>query len=510
MPITAHHVNQNGKLTYTISTPELNVVEQQTWKEIKNEPEHIELYQYFYHDDPRLTIERKPINKRFIQTKIQSMILDNITQGNYDAALDLLDNMVASERKPTSLMILHLFDIILRPQQDYGTAKQLMSMCEKAQRILLYILEVFGAGVFDCVWDMFRMHGTTRLGKRRHVQMLAEFEDEDEEPYECSLTEFDDVWDLTARAIEYIEPRFKSGTNRKEPSLDAAGGKLASDPCINHMRRQQALDVIISVLEADIRSRKGSDSAITHCMFMTMLRPDSTGRRTQFDRYLDIIFSAFGLHDAKDEEDTSRSKDASSVGFAGRLLDMAIAAKPLAQQTFRRFTKLDIDGCATLMQVIQCTTFLATLCDMHLSDSDCSKVPDKCKVLRKASIYNLDKLFRFNLWTRPLYLDELNDVYRHVLIIYWRFTTFIHERFARFEVRSSTDNVVHKKMLTALTDEQRERIIVSTADAGEKWHRHVETMIQEALSMDPDQVDADMLSQQIRQTAKLLVMEWQI
>lgn len=58
-------------------------------------------------------------------------------------------------------------------------------------------------------------------------------------------------------------------------------------------------------------------------MFMNMLRTDSTGRRTQFDRYLDIIFSAFGLHDAKDEEDTSRSKDASSVGFAGRLLDMA-------------------------------------------------------------------------------------------------------------------------------------------------------------------------------------------
>lgn len=30
----------------------------------------------------------------------------------------------------------------------------------------------------------------------------------------------------------------------------------------------------------------------------------------------------------------------------------AVAAKPLAQQTFRRFTKLDIDGCATLMQVL--------------------------------------------------------------------------------------------------------------------------------------------------------------
>lgn len=60
-------------------------------------------------------------------------------------------------------------------------------------------------------------------------------------------------------------------------------------------------------------------------MFMDMLRPDSTGRRTQFDRYLDIIFSAFGLHDAKDEDDTSQTKDASSVGFAGRLLDMVSA-----------------------------------------------------------------------------------------------------------------------------------------------------------------------------------------
>lgn len=134
-------------------------------------------------------------------------------------------------------MVLHLFDIILRPQQDNGSVKQLMSMCEKAQRILLYILEVFGTSVFDCIWDMFRMHGTTRLGKRRHVQMLAEFEDEDEEPYECSLTEFDDLWDLTARAIEYVEPRFRSGADRKEPSMDAPGGKLVScdDPPTNHV-----------------------------------------------------------------------------------------------------------------------------------------------------------------------------------------------------------------------------------------------------------------------------------
>lgn len=81
------------------------------------------------------------------------------------------------------------------------------------------------------------MHGTTRLGKRRHVQMLAEFEDEDEEPYECSLTEFDDLWDLTARAIEYVEPRFRSGADRKEPSMDAPGGKLVScdDPPTNHV-----------------------------------------------------------------------------------------------------------------------------------------------------------------------------------------------------------------------------------------------------------------------------------
>lgn len=140
------------------------------------------------------------------------------------------------------LMVLHLFDIILRPQQDYGSVKQLMNMCEKAQRILLYILEVFGAGVFDCVWNMFRMHGATRLGKRRHVQMLAEFEDEDEEPYECSLTEFDDLWDLTARAIEYVEPRFRSGADRKEPSMDAPGGKLVRE-CLREREREREREI---------------------------------------------------------------------------------------------------------------------------------------------------------------------------------------------------------------------------------------------------------------------------
>lgn len=46
----------------------------------------------------------------------------------------------------------------------------------------------------------------------------------------------------------------------------------------------------------------------------------------------------------------------------------AVAAKPFAQQTFRRFTKLDIDGCATLMQVMGSLTRPSGLLTLFTGD----------------------------------------------------------------------------------------------------------------------------------------------
>lgn len=45
------------------------------------------------------------------------------------------------------------------------------------------------------------------------------------------------------------------------------------------------------------------------------------GGRSQFDRYLDIIFSAFGY---KGQDETGLKTDAESIEFAGRLMNMVI------------------------------------------------------------------------------------------------------------------------------------------------------------------------------------------
>ena len=60
------------------------------------------------------------------------------------------------------------------------------------------------------------------------------------------------------------------------------------------------------------------------CVFLGMLRKDSEGHRTQFDRYLDIIFSAFGCHE---DGQPTQLKDAEAAEFAGRLLNMVSDSK---------------------------------------------------------------------------------------------------------------------------------------------------------------------------------------
>ena len=65
----------------------------------------------------------------------------------------------------------------------------------------------------------------------------------------------------------------------------------------------------------------GSNSELEKCIILDMIRRDSTGNRSQFDRYLDIIFSAFGYHNIEDGEPT-KLKDADAAQFAARLLNM--------------------------------------------------------------------------------------------------------------------------------------------------------------------------------------------
>ncbi|KAI9499188.1 hypothetical protein BDB00DRAFT_222255 [Zychaea mexicana] len=366
------------------------------------------------------------------------------------------------------------------------TPKELILMAQEAQRVLLYVLEYFGPDPFESVWKNFKPMYFGQFKDRRINRPALELEnddDDDDEPYECSLTEFDDLWDLAAYCFGYVEPRHRNNKQQDQQSLKQPAG---------HMRRRMVLNVIITVLEADLRDRRGSNSALEKCEFLNTLRKDSTGNRSQFDRYLDIIFCAFGCHSSEDGEPT-RLKDAEAAEFAGRLLNMMgvlsycdnlVTTSALVEQTYRRFLKLDVESCANLIQIIESTTFLSALCDLYLSDSDCSCVPEEYMKLRKGrhTTFLVEKLLHFNIKTRPVKLESLEDIYRHVMIVLWRYMLYFNERSLRYDVsRTKQDGsrTFHSRTISTVTDDQKIEVIVSGPDAIAQWRKHVDSMIKE-------------------------------
>ncbi|KAI7854849.1 hypothetical protein BDC45DRAFT_507079 [Circinella umbellata] len=457
------------------------------------DPESVELYQYFYSDGPGLPLaKQKQKEEREIENKLEHMIVHYMEEEHYDAALDIIRSTIASGRKPSKQIILSLFDFILRPSiiLRKRTSKDLLTMAREAQRILHDILETFGPDVFAPIWIIFKPNFLGRFHERRKRKEAMEmnYDDDDyDEPYECSLTEFDDIWDLAAQCFGYVEPRVRYQQQQQEKqSLKQAAG---------HVRRRIVLDILITVLENDLRARRESNSELEKCVILDMIRRDSTGNRSQFDRYLDIIFSVFGYHNIEDGEPT-KLKDADAAQFAARLLNMLavlsycdnlVTTKALVDQTYRRFLKLDVESCANLIETIQCTTFISTLCDLYLSDSDCSCVPDRYMYLRNGAhtAHLVEKLLFFNMKTKPVRLESIEDVYRHVMMVKWRYMLYMHERSLRADIiktKKDGSHVVISKGISSVSDEQKIEIIVDGPEAVDHWKEHVNNMVNQVSS----------------------------
>ncbi|KAI8141840.1 hypothetical protein BJV82DRAFT_164603 [Fennellomyces sp. T-0311] len=508
MPITSHRFDDKKRLIYTLTTPMSDgaITEHVTAEQLLSYgPEFVELYQYFHSDSPTLPLEKKREHRGEIQSKIEVMILHYMEEEHYDAAMDIIKRIVTARRQPSKNILLALFDFILRPAMVLRrrTPKEILQLTQEAQRMLFYILECFGPGAFGEIWVMFKPNFFGRLHQRRAVQAAMEVDnddDEDDEPYECSLTEFDDFWDLAANCFRYQEARVRNQPQTERPSLKAAAG---------HMRRRMVLDVLITVLEADLRHRR--ENGMEQCVFLGMIRKDSEGQRTQFDRYLDIIFSAFGSH-MGDDGRPAQLKDAEAAEFAGRLLNMLavlsysdnlVTPAPLVDQTYRRFTKLDVDSCANLIQIIKCTTFLSAVCDLYLSDSDCSCVPKQYQGLRKGrnASLSVDKLLHFNMRTRPLRMQSLEDVYRHVMVVVWRYKLFFSERSLRCDACFTKNGVtcIINKPVTTVTSMDQIKIIESGTDVIQGWKKHVEEMTEQVRSGHGDsEADDKRLARQIQ------------
>lgn len=116
--------------------------------------------------------------------------------------------------------------------------------------MLFHILENFGPEAFDNIWYLFRSITAGRLHQRQLAKIVSlEIKDEDdEEPYKCSLSEFEDFWDLLGECVNFRGGSKKKTKEAVRPSLQAPGG---------HKRRRMVLGFLLTLLETDLRSRQG-------------------------------------------------------------------------------------------------------------------------------------------------------------------------------------------------------------------------------------------------------------
>lgn len=98
---------------------------------------------------------------------------------------------------------------------------------------------------------MFRSHTAGRLHQRQLAKIvsLEIKEEDDEEPYQCSLSEFEDFWDLLGECVYFRGAAKKKTKPADRPSLQAPGG---------HKRRRMVLSFLLTLLETDLRCKRGT------------------------------------------------------------------------------------------------------------------------------------------------------------------------------------------------------------------------------------------------------------
>ncbi|KAF7721862.1 hypothetical protein EC973_004070 [Apophysomyces ossiformis] len=205
MTITNHYLDQNGDLYFTIETPEFDIKEEVIAEQmISSDPNAIRLYQYLSKADLRYIAKTKHDTGNLLHIKLHGMILEYISVGHYEAAMDIIETAFVSKRRPSSQIIMALVDIMLQPKNERKGSQK------------------------------------SKYNVRQRSKGFPSNSDEENDEDDLSGTgfaEFEDFWDLMDRCLAM------------ETRMD-----------ITAKARRMALDFLISVLEFDMRSKKGTES----------------------------------------------------------------------------------------------------------------------------------------------------------------------------------------------------------------------------------------------------------
>ncbi|KAL0092887.1 hypothetical protein J3Q64DRAFT_1233712 [Phycomyces blakesleeanus] len=436
MLIIGHRFNDKGKFVFIVSESGYDPKEITAEEMLSLDPELIEIYQIFGMNKRENLITCEPL-----QPKLTSMIFDYLDVGHDIAAMEIMEAAIKAKRELPIQFLFALINRILTPPIN-GTYRSKSSQyifdgCEMAQRILKSALEVFGPLAFRGLWSTFEIQSKRYNYNKRNSEEEAELVE-----IKCVLDEYFDLWDFVKKSFTI-------------------------DPSENEMKRKcrnMVLEILICIMEKDVQMRIENYEELGECIFLSTIPKDDFGNRTRLGPYLDILFDVF--QETKDYE-INQVFYMESIDMAGRLLniliilsycDQLVDTSSMIQQSYQRINRLDNDAFSNILQVISCTTFLSEICDRILIDSDFSLADEEYKYLRRIPGFRLDKMFHLFMKSRPLNMEYMSDIYRHVLVIIWRYRCYLGESTMRYS--SLSDDTISKVIsvcgLRPLTPKEKE------------------------------------------------------
>lgn len=126
-------------------------------------------------------------------------------------------------------------------------------------------------------------------------------------------------------------------------------------------------------------------------------------------------------------------------------------------------------------QNISNPAFVSTLCGLAFSDCDLSLVSQESLHLKHNRNQVMKKIFEFDMMTRPISINSVQDVWKHVMIMSKRISCYLESKTLRCE--HSSGDTARSHVISGLTAEDMCLIWESGSIAIEKWRNHVTAML---------------------------------
>ncbi|KAI8337070.1 hypothetical protein BC941DRAFT_502573 [Chlamydoabsidia padenii] len=479
MSIVNHHIDQDGELEFDVESQgftEKLTVDNVLAIQCAYNKAHLPIYQYFNENPPQQQQQQQQHNGQTMPVKLHTMILDYIDVGHIHAALEIMETCFSTGYIPTPKVVLALMDILLKRTEIKNTQqrKDRVEQYFKAQALLLQILEHFGPGTLSTIWTKFAVNDDKK-GKHRdlrsyHTTMNSaatdEYDDDDIEDergdvqHGARLSRFADFWDLA---------RYCFSSPTSELSFTKLGCRLA-------------LEVLIKLMRSDLRSRRDQKDKLSECLLLQTISMNAYGERTNYDRYLDIIFA--GINSSTSSSNKVYDTYVGNIDHAMELLNMLILLSYcdynlltnacLVDQTYRRILTLNVHTLGHVLPAIQYPLFTSCLCDLYFEDADTRYVRQDYQVYKSSKRqFSVNKMKRYIFKTCPPGEWTAESISYHCTMVIWRWHS--HLRASTYRVDLATG--------TKLTNIMKRRNQKGYgADDMAAWKRHIEAISKDGLN----------------------------